>query len=114
MRLSLPRGGRHRLVRPQRLLAVAAAVVVIGLTLVVVVNAGTPARPATVRRTLTTVENEATDPGNPTVDGNWAPDVQYPVGAQATYDGVAYRCRQAHRSQLTWEPPNTPALWQRL
>ncbi|NEE58319.1 dioxygenase, partial [Streptomyces sp. SID8455] len=30
-----------------------------------------------------------------------------------TYGGVAYRCRQAHRSLTGWEPPNVPALWER-
>ncbi len=44
----------------------------------------------------------------------WAPGVFYPVGAQVSYAGVNYRCLQAHTSLVGWEPPNTPALWQRL
>jgi chitinase len=41
----------------------------------------------------------------------WAPNTAYAVGAQVTYQGVLYQCRQAHTSIVTWEPPNTPALW---
>jgi hypothetical protein len=37
----------------------------------------------------------------------------YPVGSQATYSGVLYRCLQAHTSQPDWTPPAVPALWQR-
>jgi hypothetical protein len=35
------------------------------------------------------------------------------VGAQVLFDGVRYRCRQAHTSQAGWTPPATPALWER-
>ncbi|MEV0582333.1 M4 family metallopeptidase [Nonomuraea sp. NPDC050310] len=41
----------------------------------------------------------------------WTP---YAVGATVTYEGVSYRCLQAHTSLPGWEPPNVPALWQRL
>src|ERR1700722_2038412 len=27
---------------------------------------------------------------------------------------VEYKCLQAHTSQVGWEPPNVPALWQRV
>lgn len=41
----------------------------------------------------------------------WAPYVSYAVGALVTYDGVTYRCIQAHTSLPGWEPPIVPALW---
>jgi chitinase len=41
----------------------------------------------------------------------WAPNTSYSVGAQVTYQSSTYQCRQAHTSLVTWEPPNTPALW---
>ena len=41
----------------------------------------------------------------------WAPNTAYAIGARVTYQGVLYQCRQAHTSLVTWEPPNTPALW---
>src|SRR5207237_9746541 len=45
--------------------------------------------------------------------GAWAPGVSYAIGALATFNGITYRCRQAHTSQVGWEPPNPPALWER-
>ncbi|MFI6602129.1 M28 family peptidase [Nonomuraea sp. NPDC050536] len=43
----------------------------------------------------------------------WQPWTAYATGATVTYNGVQYRCLQAHTSQPDWEPPNVPALWQR-
>jgi hypothetical protein len=42
----------------------------------------------------------------------WAPNTAYSVGVIVTYQGPSYKCLQAHTSIVTWEPPNTPALWQ--
>src|SRR5438270_13494461 len=42
----------------------------------------------------------------------WAPNVAYSVGTLVTYGGHTYKCLQAHTSQVGWEPPNVPALWQ--
>jgi hypothetical protein len=36
---------------------------------------------------------------------------QVQVGTQRTYDGVTYRCLQAHTSISSWYPPVAPALW---
>jgi chitinase len=44
--------------------------------------------------------------------GTWAPNVSYTVGQQVTYGGHTYQCLQGHTSQVGWEPPNVPALWQ--
>lgn len=41
----------------------------------------------------------------------WQPNTAYAVGALVTYNGSTYQCRQAHTSQVGWEPPNVPALW---
>lgn len=50
----------------------------------------------------------------PSGGGTWAPNVYYGVGATVTYGGASYRCLQAHTSLSGWEPPNVPALWQRI
>src|SRR5258708_30104797 len=42
----------------------------------------------------------------------WAPNTAYTVGALVTYGGSTYKCIHAHTSQVGWEPPNVPALWQ--
>lgn len=44
----------------------------------------------------------------------WQTQVSYAVDAQVTYDGSVWRCTQAHTSQAGWEPPNVPALWNRV
>lgn len=43
--------------------------------------------------------------------GEWQPGVAYVIGDEVTYQGTSYRCRQAHTSQVGWEPPAVPALW---
>jgi len=43
----------------------------------------------------------------------WAPGVPYSVGALVTFGGVTFRVRQAHTSQIGWEPPKVPALFER-
>ncbi len=46
--------------------------------------------------------------------GPWTPNVWYNVNDTVTYNGLTYRDLQAHTSLVGWEPPNTPALWQRV
>src|SRR5579863_5673889 len=43
---------------------------------------------------------------------NWAPNTAYAAGALVIFNGNEYKCIQAHTSQVGWEPPNVPALWQ--
>jgi predicted carbohydrate-binding protein with CBM5 and CBM33 domain len=52
-----------------------------------------------------------TPPSTP--GGTWAAWTQYAVGNTVTYGGATYRCILPHQSLPGWEPPNTPALWQR-
>lgn len=44
----------------------------------------------------------------------WEADTDYVVGDRRTYDGLLYKCVQAHRSQDDWTPDVTPALWVRV
>lgn len=43
----------------------------------------------------------------------WEPGTGYAVGDRRQYDGLLYRCVQAHTSQDGWTPPAVPALWVR-
>ncbi len=56
--------------------------------------------------------------GSPTTPppggGTWQAGVTYQAGAQVTYGGATYRCLQGHTAAPGWEPPNVPALWQRV
>jgi chitodextrinase len=44
----------------------------------------------------------------------WAASVSYVVGNEVSHQGLEYRCRQSHTSQVGWEPPNVYALWERI
>ena len=41
----------------------------------------------------------------------WKPGVPYSIDTRIRYDGVLYKCVQAHTSQDDWTPDVTPALW---
>lgn len=51
-------------------------------------------------------------PPEPT--NEWSYPVAYKVGDIVTYQGIEYRCLQAHTSISVWTPPAVPALWLRL
>lgn len=44
---------------------------------------------------------------------DWQTGVPYAVGDRRQYEGLLYRCVQAHTSQADWTPPVVPALWVR-
>lgn len=48
-------------------------------------------------------------------EGNteWQPDTDYKTGEESVYADVAYICKQDHTSQIGWEPPNVPSLWEK-
>ncbi|NUP77277.1 MAG: cellulose-binding protein [Nonomuraea sp.] len=64
----------------------------------------TPTPTPTVTPTVT--------PTGPT--GSWTAGTAYGSGDLVTYNGVTYRCVQPHTALPGWEPPNVPALWQRV
>lgn len=44
---------------------------------------------------------------------DWETSKAYAVGDRVKYNGLLYRCVQAHTSQSDWTPDITPALWVR-
>lgn len=44
----------------------------------------------------------------------WAPWIDVAVGETWAYEGADYRVVQAHQTQPGWEPPNVPALWEKI
>ena len=44
----------------------------------------------------------------------WRSGRSYAVGDRVQYDGLLYKCVQAHTSQDDWTPDATPALWTRI
>lgn len=71
---------------------------------------GTVASLAALGKVVPTVLPAAPAPA-PAGPAAWAPQSAYAVGDQVTYQGKTYKCIQAHTSQVGWEPPNVPALW---
>ncbi|MFC7886722.1 M20/M25/M40 family metallo-hydrolase [Streptomyces sp. NPDC057376] len=65
----------------------------------------------TVTHTTTYTLTVSGDGGGETT---WRLGATYAAGDTVTYDGVRYRCVQGHTAYPGWEPPNVPALWQRL
>ncbi|MEU7524815.1 carbohydrate-binding protein [Saccharothrix sp. NPDC042600] len=68
-----------------------------------VTSGGTPT-------TSTSPTTTTSNPGQTT----WQPGATYAIGSLVTYSGVGYRCLQGHTAQTGWEPPNVPALWERV
>lgn len=78
---------------------------------------GAAAGAAAYGLTLVTAGGPAPTPtstGNPPSGTTWQAGTGYAAGATVTYAGVSYRCLQGHTAQPGWEPPNVPALWQRV
>jgi chitin-binding protein len=69
-----------------------------------------PTTPPTTRPTTNPPTTSPTT-APPTNTGTWKAGTAYRVGDVVTYNGISYRCRQAHTALTGWEPPNVPALW---
>ncbi|MDI1463009.1 lytic polysaccharide monooxygenase [Catellatospora sp. KI3] len=70
--------------------------------------------PSPTPPTNPTPSPQPTSSPNPPSGTTWTAGTAYAVGATVTYAGLSYRCLQAHTALAGWEPPNTPALWQRV
>ena len=44
----------------------------------------------------------------------WKVDTEYAVGDRVQYESKLYKCLQAHTSQSTWTPSDSPSLWVRV
>ena len=44
----------------------------------------------------------------------WKEDTAYEVGERKVYNGLLYKCLQAHTSQSNWTPIDAPSLWARV
>ncbi|MEV0762736.1 carbohydrate-binding protein [Nocardia sp. NPDC050435] len=65
-------------------------------------------------RPPTSVLGVTIEPAAPVVQ-EWQQGSTYQVGDVVSYQGVQYKCRQAHTAHApNWTPPQTPALWQQV
>ncbi len=44
----------------------------------------------------------------------WVENKEYKIGDRISYNGVLYKCLQAHTSQATWTPTAAPSLWAKV
>lgn len=44
----------------------------------------------------------------------WAAGSEYTVGERIRYDGVLYKCLQAHTAQEDWTPDDAVSLWTQI
>ena len=75
---------------------------------------GTTSSPVSTPPTTTPPPSTTPPTTQPPAGTAWAAQTAYTVGTVVTYGGVSYRCLQSHTSLPGWEPPNVPALWQRV
>lgn len=45
---------------------------------------------------------------------HWEADGDYSVGYRVQYNGVVYKCLQAHAAQESWDPESAPSLWAKV
>lgn len=45
---------------------------------------------------------------------HWNEDKSYEVDDRVSYNGVLYKCLQAHTSQSTWIPTDSTSLWAKV
>ena len=45
---------------------------------------------------------------------NWQPDKAYIKDERVSYEGILYKCLQAHTSQDNWTPTAAPSLWAKV
>ena len=46
--------------------------------------------------------------------GSWQPDKSYVADDKVKYEGILYKCLQAHTSQAAWTPTAAPSLWAKV
>ena len=46
---------------------------------------------------------------------HWNGDgIEYKVDERVSYNGILFKCLQAHTSQSTWTPTDAPSLWEKV
>ncbi len=73
-----------------------------------------PTRTTTPSPTPSATPSRTTAPPTTGATTSWKAGTAYKIGDVVTYNGISYRCRQAHTAIAGWEPPYVPALWSQL
>lgn len=45
---------------------------------------------------------------------HWKDDASYTTDYRVQYNGIVYKCLQAHTAQASWTPTDAPSLWAKV
>lgn len=73
-----------------------------------------PERGAAIRDAITSSQTDEQAAATPELYPEWNASDKYAVGDRRRYDGVLYKCLQAHTGQSDWTPTAAPSLWAKV
>ena len=69
-------------------------------------------RPYIEKAALSLTDEDALEAVN--LFANWQAGITYEKDARVQYEGILYKCLQAHTSQDAWTPTAAPSLWAKV
>ena len=73
-----------------------------------------PDRGAAIRDAIISSQTDEQAAATPELYPAWDTSGKYAVGDRRRYDGVLYKCLQAHTGQSDWTPTAAPSLWAKV
>ena len=74
----------------------------------------TAQRGAAIRDAIISSQTDEQAAATPELYPMWDASGKYAVGDRRRYDGVLYKCLQAHTGQSDWTPAAAPSLWAKV
>ena len=71
-------------------------------------------RGAAIRDAITSSQTDEQAAATPELYPAWDASGKYAAGDRRRYDGVLYKCLQAHTGQSDWTPTAAPSLWAKV
>ena len=73
-----------------------------------------PERGAAIRDAIISSQTDEQAAATPELYPAWSASDKYSAGDRRRYDGVLYKCLQAHTGQSDWTPTAAPSLWAKV
>lgn len=74
----------------------------------------TAQRGAAIRDAIISTQTDEQAAATPELYPTWSAADKYAVGDRRRYNGVLYKCLQAHTGQSDWTPTAAPSLWAKV
>ena len=74
----------------------------------------TAERGAAIRDAIISSQTDEQAAATPELYPAWSASDKYSAGVRRRYDGVLYKCLQAHTGQSDWTPTAAPSLWAKV